>query len=287
MWCTRSLPHARPLRRFVALTRGGAFSPCVQGPGTGLQQQWVTGVLHVGPRCVSQCVHWCALGWQGIMASMNGSAQRRDPSAWVEDMQWHRRMFGQSYFRWVPEDPMALALSWTRGRVLHETPRHLRDLDTQLVALRDHAAGLEHAVPPLLAVARQRCSAVDYRAGLRLAGVTPRSLATMRFRSPARPAPHPDVERAVSGWPWPNPFSQVWELQQVRAMYRAAEDLLEDAFCDLVLELVPHHGWQHIAESTVYSNSVRGLQTRVEWQRDARGEPGDARRTPEQVYPEV
>ncbi len=220
------------------------------------------------------------------MSGMSGSAQRRDPEAWVEDMGWHRRMFGQSYFRWVPEDPMALALSWTRGRILHETPRHLHDLDGQLVGLRDHAAGLESAIPPLLAEAQQRCTPEDYRAGIQLAGLTPQAVATMRFRSPGRRlSRHPDVERAMTGWPWPNPFSQVWELQQVRAMYSAAVDLLEDAFCDLVLELVPSHGWQNLAQVTLHNHSVAGLQTRVEWQRDARGEPGDARRTPEQAYP--
>ncbi|WP_148221031.1 hypothetical protein [Xylanimonas cellulosilytica] len=216
---------------------------------------------------------------------MSASAVRRDPREWVEDMGWHRRMFDQSYFRWMPEDPMSLALTWTKGRVLYETPRHLRFLDEQFVALRTYAAGIEHAMVPFLDDAQERCSKDAWRSGLELVGLTSDDVSLLRFYAPAQQAPHKEVRRALRGWPLQNPFSRIWELRQMRAMYAAAENLLEDTFCDLAVELAPKHGWQNLSQVTLYNNFASGLQQRVDWQREERGEPGDPRRRPAQSYP--
>lgn len=216
---------------------------------------------------------------------MSASALRRDPSDWVEDMSWHRRMFDQSYFRWVPEDPMSLALSWTKGRLVYETPKHLRFLDDRLFALRNYAAGIEHAMVPFLDDAQQRCSKEAWRSGLELVGLSSREVATLRFCAPAEQQPHREVRRALQGWPLQNPFSRIWELRQMRALYTAVENLLEDTFCDLAVELAPDHGWQNLSQVTLYNNFAAGLQQRVQWQREERGESGDPRRRPAQTYP--
>lgn len=221
------------------------------------------------------------------MSGMSASAVRRDPSDWVEDMSWHRRMFGQSFFRWVPEDAMSLALTWTKGRVLFETPGHLRSLDGQLVALRSYAAGIEHAMVPILDAARRLSPADHWRVGLELTGLTTQDVALLQFYAPGETTPNREVRRALKGWPLQNPFSQIWELRQMRAMYTAAENLLEDGFCDLAIELAPSQGWDNLSQLTLHNNFADGLQQRVSWQRELRGEPGDPRRTPLQNYPEL
>lgn len=227
---------------------------------------------------------WCGGRGVGIIGAMSASAVHRDPTEWVEDMGWHRRMFDQSFFRWVPEDPVSLALTWTNGRLLYETPGHLRLLDGQLVALRSFAAGIDHAMVPLLDEARERLSKPAWRAGLELVGLTPDEVQVLRFYAPAEQAPHREVRRALRGWPLQNPFSRVWELRQMRGMYSAAENLLEDVFCDLAVELAPTHGWQNLSQITLFNNSAAGLRQRVDWQREERGEPGDPRRVPAQTY---
>ncbi len=54
---------------------------------------------------------WWGSGVSGHHGAMTAA---RKPSDWLEDMTWHRRMYDQSKFRWVPEDPMSIALTWTK-----------------------------------------------------------------------------------------------------------------------------------------------------------------------------
>lgn len=210
----------------------------------------------------------------------------RDPADWVEDAAWHRRMFGQSHFRWVPEDPMSIMLVWTRGRLVYDRPGHLRFLDAQLLGLRDFAAGIDDAMVPLLREAQRECSAQHWAIGLGLIDMTQRDVSVLRHGASAAlaPAQHREASRALQGIPLANPFSQVWELRQMRAMYAAAEDLIEDVFCDLAVELSQDHDWDELATHTRTHHSGRTLQMRVTDQREIRGMPGDARRIPEQCY---
>lgn len=218
------------------------------------------------------------------MATMTTATAPRHPSDWVEDMSWHRRMYRQSRFRWMPEDPAAIALTWTRGRLEYATPGDMRLLDRQLDDLREFASGIDLAMLEPLAEAERRCSANDWSTGLELTGMSTRDLKVLRHGAPHLTTVHREARRAMRGIPWPNPFSRVWELRQMRGMYRAAEQLLEDTFCDLTIELAPAQGWQHLSQMTLYHRSARTLQSRVEDQREARGVPGDLRREPSQRY---
>lgn len=194
-------------------------------------------------------------------------------------------MYDQSKFRWAPEDPMSIALTWTRGRVEFTTPGHLRQLDTQLHALRHYAAGIEDAMLDPLALARQRCATQDYRAGLELIGMTQRDVDILRFSAlGGRVHNHPEAKRALRGIPLPNPFSQVWELRQMHGMYAAADNILEDTFCDLAAELAEDRGWDSLAPLAYLHRTGNGLRLRVEQQRRDRGLPGDPRRRVEQRY---
>lgn len=209
----------------------------------------------------------------------------RSPEDWLEDMAWHRRMYRQSRFRWVPEDPLGIALTWTRGRLEHQTVAHLQTLDVQIYDLRAFAAGIDDAMTPLLRQARRHSAASGWNEGLALVGLSTTGADDLcrRTAKPGGPG-HPEARRALRGFPLPNPWSQVWELRQVRNMYAAAEALMEDVFCDLVLELHPTHGWLPLAEVTLQHRTATQLQLRIQDQREARGEPGDPRRIPEQRY---
>jgi len=220
-----------------------------------------------------------------MMGPVTAAAVLRDPVDWIEDMTWHRRMFSQSHFRWVPEDPMSIALTWTRGRCAYSTPGQLRRLDEQLLSLRDYSAGIDDAMIEPLADAKRRSRPADYTAGLQLVGMTPTDVAIIRHSAlSGRVTHHREAARALRGIPLPNPFSQVWELRQMRGMYAAAENLLEDTFCDLAVELMPAQGWDNLAKMTLYHRTSRTLQARIQEQRETRGGPGDPRRLPEQRY---
>lgn len=214
------------------------------------------------------------------------TGRRRDPRDWIDDMAWHRRMFAESQFRWAPEDPYAIALTWTRGRLVYETPEHLRLLDQQIYGLNVFATRIDDAMAPLLADAKAQCTDEEWGRGLELIGLTPIQVRILRYGAPAiHSAPHPEVRRALHGIPLPNPFSQVWELRQMRAMYRAAETVLEDTLCDLALELIADQAtWQHLSFQTCQHRSAQTLRLRVEDQRALRGDPGDPRRRPSQVF---
>ena len=178
---------------------------------------------------------------------------------------------------------MAIALNWTKGRVEFTTPGHLRFLDAQLHALRYYANGIQDAMLEPLALARERCS--DYRDGLELIGMTKTDVNIIRYTAlGGRVRNHPEAKRALRDIPQHNPFSQVWELRQMHGMYAAANNILEDTFCDLATELAEDIGWDSIAPLTVIHRTGHGVRLRVELQRRERGLPGDPRRRVEQRY---
>lgn len=218
------------------------------------------------------------------MGSVSVAAVERNPADWLDDVSWHRRMFRQSHFRWVPEDPMAIALSWTRGRVVYETPGHLRLLDRQRHALHEFAAGIDDCMVGPLNMADKECGPTRFRDGLKLIDMTIDDVTLLRFFAPRRVPAHREATRALRGIPLPNPFSQVWELRQMRGMYQAAEDLLLDVYCDLILELAPTHGWHQLSQLGQDNRSATALRAVVDDQRRRRGEPGDPRREPVQRY---
>lgn len=219
------------------------------------------------------------------MLNMGAATALRSPADWLEDMTWHRRMYGQSKFRWVPEDPLSIALRWTKGRLEHTTPGHLRRLDVQIHDLRNYAAGIQDAMLEPLTQARERCTKGDYETGLALVGLTSTDVGILRHSAIAgRVHNHPEARRALQGIPLPNPFNQVWELRQMHGMYEAADNILEDTFCDLATELTEERGWDEIAAVTLWHSTGLGLQRRVQQQRQDRGEPGDPRRHQMQRY---
>lgn len=208
----------------------------------------------------------------------------RGPEEWLEDVRWHRRMYAQSHFRWVPEDAMHIAMQYTRGRLLFETPAHLRRLDQQVMELRGWKSEITDAIARPLVEARSRYGRAAWEDALATIGLTEYDARVIVGTAVSkRPDLNPDVRRALRGFPLPNPLTRVWELRQMESMYQGADNLLEDALCDLVVELAPRHGWGNLAALTL-DRYDRQLIWRVQTQREERGELGDPRRAPRQNY---
>lgn len=221
----------------------------------------------------------------GPMSVIPTAALRRGPEDWLEDLGWHKRMYAQSHFRWVPEDAMTLALSYTRGRILFETTAHLRALDEQIMRLRQYTKQIEDAMAAPLRQARGCCTAQDWGEGLELLRLTELDVRIIQgTASTGDPSRNPEVRRALRGWPLPNPLTQVWELRQMVGMYRAADDILEDTLCDFATELAPTRGWEVLAALTT-SRYGQLLIRRVQDQHGRRGsEATDPRRAALQRY---
>jgi len=209
--------------------------------------------------------------------------RNRTPEQWLEDVRWHRRMFTQSHFRWAPEDATHIALHYTRGRVVFETPAHLRRLDAQLMELREWKGQITDAMAAPLSEARSRYAGSRWEQALDLIGLTDYDVRVLIGTAHRQVRLNPDAKRALRGFPLPNPLTNVWELRQMASMYEGAENILEDTLCDLVLELEPRHGLANLAALTV-SGTAQQLQFRLDRQLQERGELGDPRRAPSQRY---
>lgn len=225
----------------------------------------------------------------GIMSSMGAAQKLARPHAstlWVDDVRWHRQMYGQSRFRWAPEDPLTIASRLTAGRLTFSTPRHLHQLEQALAVLSSHQARIAAALAPPLREVRHEFGA-SWTEVLKEVALSPLEARIILWSCPGSGAsqdvPDADAQRAIRGLPLPNPLTEIWELRQVALMYEAAWDLLEDALCDLVHELAPTRDLAQIARHTTSGDRLQ-LEFRLARQRERRGEPGDVRRLTVQHY---
>jgi|SRR5664279_1224874 len=227
----------------------------------------------------------------GFMTIVGGATPQRitstTPDEWLEDAAWHRRMYNQSHFRWLPEDAMKVATQYTRGRVLFETPEQLNTLQVQLKRLRDWNSQIRDATAQRLMIVQNAMTKEEWGSALTIMGLSEREVRAIESgvldELVDSEYANTDVKRALRGFPYTNPLTQVWELRQMEGMHQAADDLLEDTLCDLVGELQPQHGWSYLATLTM-DGGPRQLKERVRCQRVKRGELGDDRRLPRQTY---
>lgn len=194
-------------------------------------------------------------------------------------------MYGQSRFRWVTEDALSIATRYTRGRLEFSTPAHLANLDVQLLSVLGHADQIRLAMAaPLREIRdthrRRWGSALEH---INMTDLEARVITWSAIGTTPDQITNHDARRALRGIPLPNPLTEVWELRQMLAMYQAAANVLEDASCDLVLELAETRGLAALAPLTL-SRTPAQLSMRVSEQRELRGEPGDPRRIPVQAY---
>lgn len=208
----------------------------------------------------------------------------RGSGDWLDDLREHRRMFAQSRFQWAPEDPVLVLLAYTRGRLVFETKEDLLRLNLQQQRLRAYTSQISSAMALPVQALREIYPAGQWREALTAAGLGAQEASSLAAAASSHEAPaNADVRRALRGIPLPNPLSQVWELRQMRSMYQAADDLAEDALCDLVEELEHRYGLGKLADLTG-DRSAAKLWHRLEHQRSHRGLPGDPRRRPQQRF---
>lgn len=195
-------------------------------------------------------------------------------------------MFSQSMFRWVPEDPMSIVLCYTRGRLIFETPGHLRFLDQRGLAVRDFAGRIDDIMVRHLRAGFAKAGEQVARQCLAVIDVSPTEAAQLEFAAQPTSGRMPETDRVQQDVPLANPFTLVWELRQLRSMYTAVDNLIEDAYCDLAQELHDAgRSWRELAQASPTSyGDTHYVQARIAEQRRLRGEPGDTRRTPEHRY---
>lgn len=218
------------------------------------------------------------------MNEVVADAGPRGSEHWVDDVLEHRRMFRQSRFQWAPEDAVHIALARARGRCDFSTPDHLRVLAAQQAEQRQWAGQIESAMAAYLRLAEVRLARAAWTTALAAVEMNRHEVEDVMARVvDGHSHTNRDVRRALHGIPLPNPLTQAWELRQMLAMHQAADDLLEDTLCDLVLELAAQKGWDALASSTADAHAQQ-LRVRVERQRRLRGIPGDSRRLPQQRF---
>jgi hypothetical protein len=209
----------------------------------------------------------------------------------MDDVYWHRRMYSQSRFRWVTENATSIALRYTRGRLEFSAPGHLPALDHYRMDLETYVWAVRMVMAPPLRESRA-VYAGSWSQALETIDMTEpeaRAITWAAVGVTTSDAVTRDVARVLRGFPLPNPLTEVWELKQLLGMYEAALGLLEDAVCDLVVELQPTHPLAHLAHLAhlaplTLSRTAEQLQLRVDDQRRERGAPGDPRRIPVQRY---
>lgn len=211
-------------------------------------------------------------------------ASRRRGAVWLDDLRWHRHMFDQSRTRWTFEHALAVALSFTGGRTDFTTVADLRRLQQAQAELVEYGDQARLALAETLRAA-QPVFGPRWGSALEAIGMTRLDWDILAWTTAGRMslATNAEVARTVEGLPVPNPLTEAWELRQLWQMYEAATNILEDALCDLVVELTELRPAAVLLEATGEWAEYALLQ-RVEAARDARGGPRDPRRAVHQTY---
>lgn len=219
--------------------------------------------------------------------SAKGAERRAQRDLWLEDLDWHKRMYRSSRFRWGNHHVLQVLHRHTGGQSSFTTLEDLRLLQLYQAQVCDLSTRVRDALAGPLAQARDVVGpswepAAD---AVGLSVIECRMITWCAQVAPAPPHPGADlnVERVLHKLPFTNPLTQAWELKQLWRLYEAAVDVLEDTICDLVDELRPTRPASVLMEIT-NSLSEHGLQQRVDAARTRRGLPGDPRRRPRQVF---
>lgn len=207
--------------------------------------------------------------------------QRGQGALWLDDVRWHKQMFRQSRFQWDAHDVLRIVTGSTGGQLDFTTVAHLRRLQSSQDQVCDFSAQCQVAMAEPLGRARSRLgwewttevlglTVVECTMALALAGGT------------GQEPPNDEVRRVLRQLPLTNPVTQAWELKQLWRLHEAARDVLEDAICDLLVELLAGHPSDELKRATGPLTGSPAL--RVECARLERGGPGDPRRIPRQRF---
>lgn len=203
---------------------------------------------------------------------------------WLDDLRWHKKMYRESRFRWWGQHAVDIVTWETGGQTEFVTLGHLEELQRHQYRVLDQACVVRNAMAQRLQLASDAYGDdwVTVSAALGLTEVECASAVWFAGYAPAEEFESANVQRVLKFVPFRNPLIEAWELKQLLRLFEAAADLLEDAICDLVEELLPTRPVAAIAAAA--DTPASGLQQRVDQARDERGAAGDSRRIPEQVF---
>ncbi|GAB4590032.1 hypothetical protein [Nocardia sp. IFM 10818] len=228
-----------------------------------------------------------------------GRARQHRPSAppesWVRDLNWHRTVvYPSSKFQWQPSDAALVATKFTGGQDEFTTVADLTVLTQKRKNLTDYTATCERALGRALSQSQRGlgCRTADLA---EILDMTPLEVERAVYsysvavtwsdkigdRSSYTNRQVRRITEMCDGLLISSPLLLAWELKQLWSMYRAAENLLEDTFVDLVLELKGTADPAVIvyAAGAPHREALHGW---IRHQRALRGEPGDPRRIPSQ-----
>lgn len=214
------------------------------------------------------------------------------PRQWCQDLYWHRRMFKQTRYVWDSATVTNLARFVLGGRGEWRTPRDLVKIyvaGTQMCDRTDLAlAHIWHRLDRAKTVLSSD-DMLRARELLELGYPFDKSyefFADIWEIHPGTPdrLDAADVTRP-NAWPWQQPLTEIWEIHHRADLLAAARDMIWDLHADLCFELAPRLGWEGL--TVVYTDilgeapyTAHHLEDGCAMQREARGEPGDPRRTP-------
>jgi hypothetical protein len=213
------------------------------------------------------------------------AAERRERAAvWLDDLRWHRHMFKESRFRWTGEHVMSIVTRNTGGQLDFTSLHHLELLERWRGELADYSHQGRLAMAAPLRTAHDTLPSWEQLAEhLRLSVVDCKATVWVAVGEPPEARTNVNVERVLRRLPFSNPLIQIWELTQLWRMYEAAGAVFEDTICDLIEELRGREGIDALVQATG-TLTPAGLDGRVADARQLRGEPGDPRRIPAQVF---
>lgn len=211
------------------------------------------------------------------------SEEEAQAAVWIDDLYWHKKMYSQARFRWFPEDPINLVTAHTGGRLDFSTPGDVPLLEQAILAAGDEWELVRNTFASKLDDTRQIIVDVREIAALLNMGLVECESALWFHRQAPALGNNINIRRVLRFVPFRNPLLEAWELKQLLRLYEAAYDVLEDALCDLLEELLPTRDAVYLTSLT-RSSTEQGMRARIAYSRELRGGPGDPRRVHHQVF---
>lgn len=209
----------------------------------------------------------------------------RQVALWVDDFTWHRKMFAQSRWRWFPETAVNIVAHKTGGRLDFASTADVPFLEgaiAKVLAQRNVA---------LMAMAEKIIETHDviddFASIAELLGLTDlECLDAVQLFNATQPnvASNQHTREVLAYVPFRNPLTEAWELKQLLRVHDAAATVAEDALCDLLEELLQTRPIQVLVPLVRSRASEDGIRDRIAAAREERGESGDPRRLPEQIF---
>jgi len=206
---------------------------------------------------------------------------------WLDDLRWHQHVYRRARFRWWGEHVMKIVTSRTGGQLDFTSVADLEWLRRYQCEHAEYTFQCQMAMAEPLTAALETLGSWDaVREPIGLSLTECRATVGLARREPPEARTNPDVERIlrmVGSQVFQNPLILAWELKQMWRMHDAVVDVFEDTICDLVEELRGSRPDEILARAAG-SALPKGLDTRIAYAREARGQAGDPRRIPTQVF---